>query len=225
MEDDDQYDFIFKIVLIGDSGVGKTNILSRYLTDKFSSTTQPTVGVEFGSKIVKKGEKLIKLQIWDTAGQERYKSITSAYYKGAKGAFVVYDISRKSTFDNVDKWINELKNNGSEDVFIMLVGNKSDLNDKREIIEEEVKKKAELYNVAFCETSALEGKNIEYAFENLINEITKKVEKEREKNGKNVIKNKDEGKIITLETGNDNKNKGSQDNEKNNSKGNKNICC
>ena len=225
MEEDDNYDLIFKIVLIGDSGVGKTNILSRYLTNEFSLTTQATVGVEFGSKIIKKGEKLIKLQIWDTAGQERYKSITSAYYKGSKGAFVVYDISRKNTFDNVDKWINELKNNGSEDVFIMLVGNKSDLKDQREITEEEVKKKAELYNVAFCETSALEGKNIGYAFENLINEITKKVEKEREKNGKNVIKNKDEGKTITLETGNDNKNKGAQDNDKNNSKGNKNICC
>ena len=225
MDEDDNYDLIFKIVLIGDSGVGKTNILSRYLTNEFSLTTQATVGVEFGSKIIKKGEKLIKLQIWDTAGQERYKSITSAYYKGSKGAFVVYDISRKNTFDNVDKWINELKNNGSEDVFIMLVGNKSDLKDQREITEEEVKKKAELYNVAFCETSALEGKNIGYAFENLINEITKKVEKEREKNGKNVIKNKDEGKTITLETGNDNKNKGTQDNDKNNSKGNKNICC
>ena len=225
MEEDDNYDLIFKIVLIGDSGVGKTNILSRYLTNEFSLTTQATVGVEFGSKIIKKGEKLIKLQIWDTAGQERYKSITSAYYKGSKGAFVVYDISRKNTFDNVDKWINELKNNGSEDVFIMLVGNKSDLKDQREITEEEVKKKAELYNVAFCETSALEGKNIGYAFENLINEITKKVEKEREKNGKNVIKNKDEGKTITLETGNDNKNKGAQDNDKNNLKGNKNICC
>ena len=225
MEDDDNYDLIFKIVLIGDSGVGKTNILSRFINNEFSLTTQATVGVEFGSKIIKKGEKLIKLQIWDTAGQERYKSITSAYYKGSKGAFVVYDISRKSTFDNVDKWIDELKNHGSEDVFIMLVGNKSDLKDQREITEEEVKKKAELYNVAFCETSALEGKNIGYAFENLINEITKKVEKEREKNGKNVIKNKDEGKTITLETGNDNKNKGSQDSDKNNSKGNKNICC
>ena len=125
----------------------------------------------------------------------------------------------------MDKWVEELKNNGSEDVLIMLVGNKSDLKEQREIAEEDAKKKAELYNAAFCETSALEGYNIEYAFENLINEITKKVEKEREKNGKNVIKNKDEGKIITLETGNDNKNKGSQDNDKNNSKGNKNICC
>ena len=222
MEDDDQYDFIFKIVLIGDSGVGKTNILSRYLTDKFSSTTQPTVGVEFGSKIVKKGEKLIKLQIWDTAGQERYKSITSAYYKGAKGAFVVYDISRKSTFDNVDKWINELKNNGSEDVFIMLVGNKSDLNDKREIIEEEVKKKAQGYNIAYCETSALKGNNIEFAFESLIDKITEKLEKEKEKLGNNITK-KEEGKTITLNINKDKTENG--EGGKNNDKGDKKSCC
>ena len=220
MEEEDNYDLIFKIVLIGDSGVGKTNILSRYLTNEFSLTTQATVGVEFGSKIIKKGEKLIKLQIWDTAGQERYKSITSAYYKGSKGAFVVYDITRKTTFDNVDKWINELKNKGSEGVFIMLVGNKSDLKEKREISEEEVKKKAELYNVAFCETSALEGNNIEYAFESLINEITKKVEKEKEKN---IIK-KEEGKTITLDTNND-KDKSKNGENDNKIKGSKNNCC
>ena len=224
MEDDDQYDFIFKIVLIGDSGVGKTNILSRYLTDKFSSTTQPTVGVEFGSKIVKKGEKLIKLQIWDTAGQERYKSITSAYYKGAKGAFVVYDISRKGTFDNVDKWINELKNNGSEDVFILLVGNKSDLNDQREISEEEVKKKAEVYNIAFCETSALKGNNIEFAFESLIDKITEKLEKEKEILGKNISKI-EEGKTITLNTDKDKDKKENGEEGKNNKKPEVKSCC
>ena len=224
MDDDDNYDLIFKIVLIGDSGVGKTNILSRFINNEFSLTTQATVGVEFGSKIIKKGEKLIKLQIWDTAGQERYKSITSAYYKGSKGAFVVYDISRKSTFDNVDKWIDELKNNGSEDVFIMLVGNKSDLKDKREISEEDVQKKAKLYNVAFCETSALEGKNIEYAFESLINEITKKVEKEKEKNNNKNSTNKDEGKTITLDTNNIKEKNDGEDN-KNNIKEKKISCC
>ena len=224
MEDDDNYDLIFKIVLIGDSGVGKTNILSRFINNEFSLTTQATVGVEFGSKIIKKGEKLIKLQIWDKAGQERYKSITSAYYKGSKGAFVVYDISRKSTFDNVDKWIDELKNHGSEDVFIMLVGNKSDLKDKREISEEDVQKKAQLYNVAFCETSALEGKNIEYAFESLINEITKKVEKDKEKNNNKNSTNKDEGKTITLDTNNIKEKNDGEDN-KNNIKEKKISCC
>ena len=224
MEEDDQYDFIFKLVLIGDSGVGKTNILSRYLTNQFSASTQPTVGVEFGSKIIKKGEKLIKLQIWDTAGQERYKSITSAYYKGAKGAFVVYDISRKSTFDNVDKWINELKNNGSEDVFILLVGNKSDLNDQREISEEEVKKKAEVYNIAFCETSALKGNNIEFAFESLIDKITEKLEKEKVILGKNISKI-EEGKTITLNTDKDKDKKENGEEGKNNKKPEVKSCC
>ena len=196
MLEDENYDLIFKIVLIGDSGVGKTNILSRYINNEFSLATQSTVGVEFGSKIIKKNGKVIKLQIWDTAGQERYKSITSAYYKGSKGAFVVYDITRKTTYENIDKWIGELKTNGSEDVLIMLVGNKSDLEEKREVITEEVEKKAQEQKLAFCETSALNGKNVEYAFEKLINEILKKVEKEKI----NEAKQLSESKAITLET-------------------------
>ena len=215
-----EYEFLMKLILVGDSGVGKTNILSKYLKNDFDPDSKATVGVEFGTKNIEIDNKRIKVQIWDTAGQERYKSITSAYYKGSKGAFVVYDITRKTTFDNVDKWINELKNNGSEGVFIMLVGNKSDLKEKREISEEEVKKKAELYNVAFCETSALEGNNIEYAFESLINEITKKVEKEKEKN---IIK-KEEGKTITLDTNND-KDKSKNGENDNKIKGSKNNCC
>ena len=213
MLDDDNYDLIFKIVLIGDSGVGKTNILSRYINNEFSLATQSTVGVEFGSKIIKKNGKVIKLQIWDTAGQERYKSITSAYYKGSRGSFVVYDITRKTTYDNIDKWIGELKTNGSEDVLIMLVGNKSDLEDKREVITEEVEKKAQEQKLAFCETSALNGKNVEYAFENLINEILKKVEKDKI----NEAKQLSESKAITLETADKNQN------EKNSKK--KKKCC
>ena len=213
MLDAENYDLIFKIVLIGDSGVGKTNILSRYINNEFSLATQSTVGVEFGSKIIKKNGKVIKLQIWDTAGQERYKSITSAYYKGSKGAFVVYDITRKTTYDNIDKWIGELKTNGSEDVLIMLVGNKSDLEDKREVITEEVEKKAQEQKLAFCETSALNGKNVEYAFENLINEILKKVEKDKI----NEAKQLSESKAITLETADKNQN------EKNSKK--KKKCC
>ena len=194
--EEESYDLIFKLVLIGDSGVGKTNILSRYISNEFSLASQPTVGVEFGSKIIKKHDKSIKLQIWDTAGQERYKSITNAYYKGSKGAFVVYDISRKSTFENVDKWIDELKENATEDVHIMLVGNKTDLEDKREVQTEDVKKKAEQYKVAFCETSALKGKNIEEAFDTLVEEITKIAI-----NQKLVeIKTENDSKIVNINT-------------------------
>ena len=217
MLDEENYDLIFKLVLIGDSGVGKTNILSRYINNEFSLATQSTVGVEFGSKIIKKNDKLIKLQIWDTAGQERYKSITSAYYKGSKGALVVYDITRKSTFENIDKWIDELKINGSEEVLIMLVGNKSDLEDKREVPTEEVAKKAEQMNIAFCETSALQGKNIEHAFDSLIDEIAKKVEIEKV-DEKKVIS---ESKAITLNTEEVKKNeKDNKNKNKNNQK-----CC
>ena len=170
------YDMIFKIVLIGDTSVGKTNILSKYLSNEFDPDSKAKVGVEFGTRDFKIENNTVKVQIWDTAGQERYKSITNAYYKGSKGAFIVYDISRKTTFENVDKWIGELKDNASEDVHIMIVGNKSDLEDKREVNTEEVAKKAEQYKIAFCETSALKGKNIEFAFESLVNEITKNVE-------------------------------------------------
>ena len=149
------------------------------------------------------------MQIWDTAGQERYKSITSAYYKGSKGAFVVYDISRKETFENVDKWIGELKTNGSEDVLIMLVGNKSDLEDKREVQIEE-------YKIAFCETSALDGKNVEYAFDILIDEIAKKVEKDKVNETKIV----NESLTITLDTNEKKENEKDEKNKNNNKKNN-----
>ena len=103
------YNLIFKIVLIGDSNVGKTNILSKYLQNEFNPDSKATVGVEFGSKTININNNVIKAQIWDTAGTEKYRSITNAYYKGAKGAFVVYDISRKTSFNNIDKWLFDLK--------------------------------------------------------------------------------------------------------------------
>ena len=197
MSDNDDYDLIFKLILIGDSGVGKTNILSRYINNEFSMATKSTVGVEFGSKIIKQNDKTIKIQIWDTAGQERYKSITTAYYKGAKGAFVVYDITRRETFNNVNKWIGDLKTSGNEDVYILLIGNKSDLENSRQVPTEEIEKKAEQLKVAFCETSALDGTNIEHAFELVVDEISKKTLKKYE----NEIKSEDRIKAITLDTG------------------------
>ena len=115
--EEEEYSLLFKIILIGDANVGKTNILSRYISDTFLETSKSTVGVELATKVEQYNNKKIKIQIWDTAGQERYKSITSTYYKGAKGAFIVYDITRKSTFDNIDKWIGDLKNNG--DIFLI----------------------------------------------------------------------------------------------------------
>ena len=201
MDDDENYDLIFKIVLIGDSGVGKTNILSRYISNEFSLTTQATVGVEFGSKIIKRGEKLIKLQIWDTAGQERYKSITSAYYKGAKGALIVYDITNRFTFESVDKWVQDLNSYGDKNLTLLLVGNKSDLEDKRQIMKEDGEEKAKSFNLGFIETSACSGDNIDQAFDIMLKEVLKKYVVENDINdefeasgGKNIELDKKDNK-------------------------------
>ena len=166
-----EYDLLFKLILIGDSCVGKSNILLKYLKNQFNENSKTTVGVEFGTKNIIINNKRIKIQIWDTAGQERYRSITSAYYKGAKGALIVYDITRKNTFDNIDKWITDLKLNGDKNICIIILGNKSDLIDKREINKNDGIKKAEMYKTAFLETSALNGDNISKAFDELIEQI------------------------------------------------------
>ena len=175
MADKKDYNYLFKILILGDSFVGKTNMLKRFLNDEFDMNTKETVGVEFGSKNFILGEKedIVKAQIWDTAGQERYRSVTKAYYKGAKGALLVYDITRKSTFENIDNWLIDLRTNADKDILILLIGNKSDLIDNREITEEEARTKAEQYNIAFLETSAKTGDNIDKAFTQLIEEVYK----------------------------------------------------
>ena len=167
----ESYDLLFKLILIGDSCVGKSNILLKYLKNEFDPNSRATVGVEFGTKNIIINNKKIKIQIWDTAGQERYRSITSAYYKGAKGALIVYDITRKCTFDNIDKWISDLKLNGDKNICIVILGNKSDLDDKREVSKDDGIKKSEMYKTAFLETSALNGDNIGKAFDEIIEQI------------------------------------------------------
>jgi small GTP-binding protein len=174
------YNLIFKIVLIGDSNVGKTNILSKYLQNEFNPDSKATVGVEFGSKTFNINDNVIKAQIWDTAGTEKYRSITNAYYKGAKGAFVVYDISRKTSFNNIDKWLFDLKNNGDENINIILIGNKIDLEHQREVTTEEGEKKAVLNKASFIETSAKNGDNIEKAFNLMIENVYENFKKENE---------------------------------------------
>ena len=167
------YDMIFKIVLIGDTSVGKTNILSKYLSNEFDPDSKATVGVEFGTRDFKIENNTVKVQIWDTAGQERYRSITNAYYKGAKGSLLVYDITNPKTFENVDKWLSDLKTNAEEKISVVLVGNKTDLEGERKISLEQGKEKAELFKLAFIETSALNGNNIEKAFNELISDVYK----------------------------------------------------
>jgi len=135
------FDVLFKVILVGDSGVGKTNILNRYTKNEFNFESRTTIGVEFGSKMFNVKDHNVKIQIWDTAGQERYRSITNAYYKGSKGAVIVFDVSRRDTFDHIDRWYDDINKIGDKDICVILVGNKSDLED-RQIEKEEAEQKA-----------------------------------------------------------------------------------
>jgi Ras-related protein Rab-11A len=167
----DEYDFLFKVVLIGDSGVGKSNLLSRFTRNEFNLDSKSTIGVEFATRSIQVDAKTIKAQIWDTAGQERYRAITSAYYRGAVGALLVYDISKHQTYENVTRWLKELRDHADANIVIMLVGNKSDLRHLRAVPTEEAKQFASDNNLSFIETSALDASNVELAFQNILTEI------------------------------------------------------
>ena len=132
------------MVLIGDSGVGKSNLLSRFTRNEFNLDSKSTIGVEFATRSISVDAKTIKAQIWDTAGQERYRAITSAYYRGAVGALLVYDISKHSTYENVTRWLKELRDHADANIVIMLVGNKSDLRHLRAVPTEEAKQFASM---------------------------------------------------------------------------------
>jgi Ras-related protein Rab-11A len=171
MSKDDEYDYLFKVVLIGDSGVGKSNLLSRFTRNQFNLESKSTIGVEFATRSIKVDSKTIKAQIWDTAGQERYRAITSAYYRGAVGALLVYDISKASTYENVERWLNELRDHADSNIVIMLVGNKSDLRHLRAVTTEQAAALAEKHGLSFIETSALDSTNVELAFQRILTEI------------------------------------------------------
>ena len=174
MSDAEEYEMMIKVILIGDSGVGKTNIMSKYLKNQFMENSKATVGVEFGSKLFNHQGHKIKAQIWDTAGQEKYKAITGAYYKGSKGAFTVYDITRKDTFASIERWVNDLKATSDPKLTIILIGNKNDLDDKREVSKDQGEEKAKSFGCAFLETSAFSGDNLDKAFELMVKEIYEK---------------------------------------------------
>ncbi|GAB2298627.1 Ras- protein RABA1f [Dionaea muscipula] len=168
---DDDYDYLFKVVLIGDSGVGKSNLLSRFTRNEFSLESKSTIGVEFATRSIRVDDKIVKAQIWDTAGQERYRAITSAYYRGAVGALVVYDVTRHVTFENVERWLKELRDHTDHNIVVMLVGNKADLRHLRAVSMEEAKAFAERENTFFMETSALESLNVDSAFTEVLAQI------------------------------------------------------
>ncbi|KAF3615847.1 Ras-related protein RABA2c [Capsicum annuum] len=168
---DHEYDYLFKIVLIGDSGVGKSNILSRFTRNEFCLESKSTIGVEFATRTLQVEGKTVKAQIWDTAGQERYRAITSAYYRGAVGALLVYDITKRQTFENVTRWLRELRDHADSNIVIMLAGNKSDLNHLRSVPDQDARGLAEKEGLSFLETSALEAYNVEKAFQTVLLDI------------------------------------------------------
>ncbi|KAI3855669.1 hypothetical protein MKX03_030526 [Papaver bracteatum] len=168
---DQEYDYLFKIVLIGDSGVGKYNILSIFTRNEFCLESKSTIFVEFATRTLQVDGKTIKAQIWDTAGQERYRAITSAYYRGAVGALLVYDTTKRQTFDNVQRWLRELRDYADSNIVILLAWNKSDLKHLRAVNEEDAQVIDEKEGLSFLETLALEALNIEQAFQTILTEI------------------------------------------------------
>mmetsp|Transcript_17147 Transcript_17147/g.21125 ORF Transcript_17147/g.21125 Transcript_17147/m.21125 type:complete len:206 (+) Transcript_17147:391-1008(+) len=166
------YDYLFKLVLIGDSGVGKSCLLLRFADDSFTESYISTIGVDFRFRTVKVGEKYVKLQIWDTAGQERFRTITSAYYRGADGIIMTYDVTNQDSFDHVQDWLQEVNKYANEGTCKLLIGNKSDREDK--VVSTEVGTEfAKKLDMPFLETSAKTASNVEAAFLAMASELIK----------------------------------------------------
>lgn len=158
------YAYLFKYIIIGDTGVGKSCLLLQFTDKRFQPVHDLTIGVEFGARMVQIDNRQIKLQIWDTAGQESFRSITRSYYRGAAGALLVYDITRRETFNHLTRWLEEARQNANQSMVIMLIGNKSDLDHRRQVSREEGEKFAKEHGLIFLETSAKTAANVEEAF-------------------------------------------------------------
>ncbi|XP_035667132.1 ras-related protein Rab-12-like [Branchiostoma floridae] len=169
------FDYKFQLILIGDRGVGKTCILERFSDDTFSISSKSTVGVDFKIKTIKTKGKTIRLQIWDTAGQERFNSISAAYYRGAKGVLVVYDITNEETFENLPKWLMMIDKHAAPDIEVIVIGNKKDKEELRQVSTERGEKFAYEHNCRFCEVSAKENLNVKDVFLKLVDDIVDKV--------------------------------------------------
>jgi Ras-related protein Rab-1A len=166
-----EYDYLFKLLLIGDSGVGKSCLLHRFADHKFTESYISTIGVDFKIRTIDLDGKTIKLQIWDTAGQERFRTITSSYYRGAHGIIIVYDVTDNDSFLNVKTWLNEIERYASDTVAKLLVGNKCDLTSKKVVEFEKAKDFADRVEIPFLETSAKISTNVENAFTTMASEI------------------------------------------------------
>lgn len=158
------YAYLFKYIIIGDCGVGKSCLLLQFTDKRFQPVHDLTIGVEFGARMVTIDNRQIKLQIWDTAGQESFRSITRSYYRGAAGALLVYDITRRETFNHLTRWLEEARQNSNSNMVIMLIGNKADLEQRRAVSFEEGQTFADENGLIFLEASAKTAKNVEEAF-------------------------------------------------------------
>ena len=172
-----QPDFVFKIIIIGDTGTGKSAILHQFIEGKFrEGPPKHTIGVEFGSRVLSCNQRVIKLHIWDTAGQERFRSVTHSYYRDALGALVVYDTGNRSTFESLKGWLSDARSLAGSNVSVILCGNKSDLSETRQVSLLEGSRFAQENDCMFLETSALDGSNIEEVFYKCARTILTKIE-------------------------------------------------
>ena len=171
-----KFDYSLKIVVVGDSGVGKTCFLFRFVRDQWEGETQPTLGVEFLTKVVQTESHRIQLQLWDTAGQELFRSVTRGYYRGSAGAIIVFSLTSPDSFNNVSQWVQDIKDVARSDVVMILVGNKSDLNEERRVSRNEAEDFAKLNQMIYFETSAKNGDGVIEAVNGCVKLIEKKVD-------------------------------------------------
>mmetsp|Transcript_23538 Transcript_23538/g.75542 ORF Transcript_23538/g.75542 Transcript_23538/m.75542 type:complete len:244 (-) Transcript_23538:780-1511(-) len=170
------YAYLFKYIIIGDTGVGKSCLLLQFTDKRFQAIHELTIGVEFGARMVTINDRQVKLQIWDTAGQESFRSITRSYYRGAAGALLVYDITRRETFKHLTRWLEEARQNSNGNMVVMLIGNKADLEHRRAVSVEEGKQFALQNGLIFMETSAKTAFNVEQAFIQTADKIYQNIE-------------------------------------------------
>lgn len=165
------YDYMFKVLLLGDAGVGKTSLMWRFSDDVFNHTYISTIGIDFKLRTIDVQGQKVRLQVWDTAGQERFHAISVSYYRTAAGIMLVYDITRRCSFENIAKWLRKIDEHAKEDVIKLLIGNKCDMEQPRAVMREEGEKLADEYDMPFFETSAKENESIKEAFECIAEEI------------------------------------------------------